>query len=242
MARSPFACVFLTLCLWGPGAQATELPPTGREARPAANLMSLSASASLEPLHDRVELVLAAQQEGPDAAALQRALAQVLGQALERARPETSPGQVELSTGPFQVQPRHDNEGRIRGWFGRAELVLAGQDLARLSALAGKLAGLQLTQVRWGLSPALRQATQAQAQALAVQRFRAKAQSLAQQFGFRDYTLREVQVSDGDEPRPVSPMMPRAMAGIAAMDMAVPLQAGRGSVSVTVSGSVLLQP
>jgi predicted secreted protein len=209
-------------------------------AQAPSKLLRLTASASLEPVQDRVELTLAVQQEGQDAAALQRALEQVLGKALERARPEAVPGQVEVSTGTFQVHPRYDNEGRIRAWSGRAELLLSGGELARLSSLAARLPGLQLSQVKWSLSPGLREATLDQVQAQAVQLFRAKAQALAQQFGFRDYLLGEVQVSDG-EPVPAVPAL-MARSAMAADASSVPLAAGRGKVSVTVSGSVQLRP
>lgn len=226
----------LILLLGAASARAADATGSGTPVK----LMRLSASAALEPVQDRVELTLTAQQDGPEAGALQRALEQVLGKALERARPEASPGQVEVSTGTFQIHPRHDNEGRIRAWSGRAELMLAGRDLARLSALAARLPGLQLSQVRWSLSPALRQATQDQAQAQAVERFRAKAQALAQQFGFRDYVLGEVQVSDGEQAQPAPTLMARSALALDAP--ALPLEAGRGRVSVTVSGSVQLRP
>lgn len=234
MKQSLAASVLVLGLAWAIGARAQGA------IQEASRLVQLSASASQEAVQDQVELVLAVQQDGAEAAAVQRRLQQVLGPALERARAEVSPGQVEVSTGNFQVNPRYDNEGRIRGWVGRAELMLSGRDLARLSALAGQLSGLQVTQVRWSLSPALRQATQEKVQAQAVQRFRAKAQALAQQFGFREYLLREVQVSDDDAPRAPYPVAARAALAMDAQP--VPLEAGRGNVSVTVSGKVQLLP
>lgn len=205
-------------------------------------VVGFSASASAEVLQDWVSLSLAHQHEAADAAAVQRQLKQVLATALERTRAPAAASQLELSTGALQVSPRYDQAGRMSGWTGRAELILAGRDLAAVSALAGKVPGMTVAQVRWSLSPALRQQTEEQVQAQAVQRFRAKARALTEQFGFKDHTLREVQVSEDGAGRPVQPLMARAMSASAADGAAVPLEAGRTTVSVSVTGTVQLRP
>lgn len=206
-----------------------------------SRILVFSASASTEVLQDWVSLSLAQQVEAADAAQVQRQLKQVLATALERAREQASAGQLEVSTGALQVSPRYGSNGRLNGWAGRAELILAGRDLAGIASLAGKVEGMTISQVRWSLSPALRQQAEDQAQAQAVQRFRAKARSLTEQFGFKDYSLREIQVSEDGAGRPVQPLMSRSMAAVA--DGApVPLEAARTTVNVTVSGSVQLMP
>lgn len=227
------------LALWLVSA----LQPLGAQPHPAgepARIVAFSASASAEALQDWVSLTLAHQVEAADAAAVQRQLSQVLSQALERSRASAQAGQLEVSTGALQVSPRYASNGRISGWAGRAELILAGRDLAGLSTLAGKLEGMSVSQVRWSLSSALRLKTEDQVQAQAVQRFRAKAQTLTEQFGFKDYTLREIQVSEDASGRPIQPVMARSMASAEAG--AVPLEAGRTSVNVTVSGTVQFKP
>ena len=216
--------------------------PGEAAARAPERVVGFSASASLDVLQDWVSLSLAHQVEAADAAAVQRQLKQVLATALDRTRAPAAASQLELSTGALQVSPRYDQAGRMNGWTGRAELILAGRDLAAVSELAGKVPGMTVAQVRWSLSPALRQQTAEQVQAQAVQRFRAKARALTEQFGFKDYSLREVQVSEDGAGRPVQALMARSMSASAADGAAVPLEAGRSTVSVSVSGTVQLRP
>ena len=214
----------------------------GEVTKTPERVVGFSVSASAEVLQDWVSLSLAHQHEAADAAAVQRQLKQVLATALDRTRAPAAASQLELSTGALQVSPRYDQAGRMNGWTGRAELILAGRDLAAVSELAGKVPGMTVAQVRWSLSPALRQQTAEQVQAQAVQRFRAKARALTEQFGFKDYTLREVQVSEDGAGRPVQPMMARAMSASAADGAAVPLEAGRTTVRVSVTGTGQLRP
>ena len=231
--------VTLSPAVW---ASVLSLVPGEAAARAPERVVGFSASASLDVLQDWVSLSLAHQVEAADAGAVQRQLKQLLATALDRTRAPAAASQLELSTGALQVSPRYDQAGRMNGWTGRAELILAGRDFAAVSELAGKVPGMTVAQVRWSLSPALRQHTEEQVQAQAVQRFRAKARALTEQFGFKDYTLREVQVSEDVAGRPVQPMMARAMLASAADGAAVPLEAGRSTVSVSVTGTVQLRP
>lgn len=213
-------------------------PPAASE---PARILGFSASASAEVLQDWVSLSLSHQVEAADAASVQRQLKQVLAKALERARGQAAAGQLEVSTGALQVSPRYDNSGRLSGWAGRAELILAGRDLAGISSLAGKVEGMAVSQVRWSLSTALRQQTEDQVQVQAVQRFRARAQALTEQFGFKEYTLRELQVSEDGAARPILPMA-RSLSASMADASPVPLEAARSTVSVTISGTVQFRP
>jgi predicted secreted protein len=78
-----------------------------------------------------------------------------------------------------------------------------------------------------------------QAQAQAVDAFKARAGELAREFGFAGYTLREVAVNTND-----SGILPRmrmmAQAAAAPAPEPLPVEAGRSTVTVTVSGSVQL--
>jgi predicted secreted protein len=235
-------CAFMVTL--SPAVWASSLSPVPGEAaaRAPERVVGFSASASLDVLQDWVSLSLTHQVVAADAAAVQRQLKQVLATALDRTRAPAAASQLELSTGALQVSPRYDQAGRMNGWTGHAELILAGRDLAAVSELAGKVPGMTVAQVRWSLSPALRQQTEEQVQAQAVKRFRAKARALTEQFGFKDYTLRDVQVSEDGAGRPVQPLMARAMLASAADGAAVPLEAGRSTVSVSVMGTVQLRP
>ncbi|MBN8558377.1 MAG: SIMPL domain-containing protein [Burkholderiales bacterium] len=202
------------------------------------NVLQLSASGQVEVEQDLLTLSLGATREGADAASVQASLRQLLDEALKQVRPSAQPGQMDVRTGAFSVYPRHDRNGRIGGWQGRAELILEGRDIARITQAAARASSMSIGQLAFGLSREQRARVEAEAQAQAIERFKARAADIARAFGFAGYTLREVSVSGdaGDiAPRMVGMASPaRAMAA----DAPVPVEPGRTLVQVTVSGTV----
>jgi uncharacterized protein YggE len=76
---------------------------------------------------------------------------------------------------------------------------------------------------------------------MAIERFKAKAAELAKGFGFSGYSLREVAVNANDQGFVPRPRMMAAEGRAAQTDAAVPVEAGKSAVIVTVSGSVQLR-
>lgn len=224
--------LWLLACLWSP-VHAAEPVPT--------NVVSLSASGSLDVAQDWMRIGLSTTRDGADAAQVQTQLKTALDAALNQARSAADSQRMEVRTGQFSLYPRYASNGKINGWQGTVELWLEGRDFARISSTAGKIQTLTLASVDFSLSREARQKLEADAQAQAIERFRARAQEVAKGFGFSGYTLREVQISaneGGDMPRP------RMMAMEAKSSMAdapVPVEAGKSTVSVTVSGAVQLR-
>lgn len=204
------------------------------------NVVQLAASATVEVAQDLLSLQLNATREGPDAGQVQAQLKTVLEQALAEARRSAQPGQLDVRTGNFNVGPRYGRDGRIAAWVGTAELVLEGADFARISQAAGRVQGMALANAGFRLSRDRREQAEREAQAQAVQAFRAKATDLARGFGFAGYTLREVTVQAMDQGQPPRPRM-MAMEAKAAQDAPVPVEAGKSAVVVTVSGGVQLR-
>jgi predicted secreted protein len=159
---------------------------------------------------------------------------------LTEARAAAQPGQLDVHTGRFGLSPRYTRDGKMSGWSGNAELVLEGRDFARIARTAGKIQTLTVGGVSFGLSREQRSRVEREAQALAIDSFKAKAADLAKDFGFSSYSLREVAVNSNDQgiPRPRMMALP-ANAGLA--ESSVPIEAGKSAVVVTVSGSVQLR-
>jgi predicted secreted protein len=212
-----------------PSAVATAVPQ---------NVLSLSATASVEVVRDWLSIVLSTTREAPEAAAVQAQLRQALDTALNEARRGARPGQVEVRTGGFNVSPRYGQKGQISGWAGSAELVIEGRDVAALSQLVGRLNTLTVARTGFSLSREAREKVEGEVAGQAIARFRAQAEAYARQFGFAGYGIREVQVNTGsDAPQPV--MMARASMARAEMaDAALPVEAGKATVTAQVSGSV----
>ena len=213
------------------------------EQAPRQNALSFSANATEEVTQDLLVVTLQATREGNQASEVQTALKQVMESSLAEAR-KAAQGQAGIErTGSFSVQPRYTNAGRISGWQGTAQLMLEGTDTARISQTAGKLTQLNVVNMQYGLSRALRERYEEALTNEAIQRFRARAGSMASAFGFKGYTLGEVSVSStepGFEPRPY--MMASRAKTMESADAALPVEPGKGRLSVNVNGQVYLTP
>ena len=208
---------------------------------PLQNVAQLSASGTVEVQQDLLSISMNTTVSGADANVVQTQLKQALDTALAQAKQSAVPGQMDVRTGNFSLYPRYAKEGKINGWQGTAELVLEGRDFPRITGTAGKIQTLTMGNVSFALSREQRARVEGEAQALAITQFKAKATEVAKNFGFTGYTLREVSVNANDQgytPRP------RVMAMQAKSDMAeaaIPVEAGKSAVVVTVSGSVQMK-
>lgn len=219
-------------------------PALAQGAAPAAppqNVVSLAASASLEMTMDWLTVTLGTTRDGPEAAAVQAQVRQALDAALTEARKAARPGDLLVRTGGFALHPRYGAKAAITGWQGSAELVLEGRDTAAVAQLAGRLQTLSITRVQWSLSREAREKVEGDVTAQAIARFRSRADEVARHFGAGGWTVREVNVADHGQP-PVDPGPRLRMQAMAAAPAeALPVEAGRTLVTVTVSGSVQLR-
>ncbi|MEJ8839314.1 SIMPL domain-containing protein [Ramlibacter sp. AN1133] len=222
------------LALAAAGASAQTVPPP-------QNVLQLQASGTVEVQQDLLMMSLTTSRDGSDPAAVQAQLKAALDAALAEAKRNAQPGQLDVRTGNFALYPRHNRDGKIAGWTGSAELVLEGRDFARITQTAGRINTMTLGGVSFGLSREQRAKVEGDAQAQAIERFKARATELARGFGFSGYTLREVAVN-ANEPGFMPRMRMAAQEGrVAAADASVPVEPGRSAVTVTVSGSVQLR-
>jgi predicted secreted protein len=220
---------------------ATLAPAQVVPAAVAQNVVQLSAEASVEVEQDWLVLSMNTTRDGTDAAQVQNQLKQALESALRLVRPQAQPGQLDVRTGNFNLFPQHGRDGRITGWQGTAELVLEGRDFALIGAAAGKVQTMTMAGVQFSLSREQRARAHDEAQALAITRFQSQAVTIAKGFGFAGYSLREVSIQanvQGYAPRPR--MLAMQAKGVAA-ESAVPVEAGKTAVLVTVSGTVQLK-
>ncbi|HEY0825339.1 MAG TPA: SIMPL domain-containing protein [Ramlibacter sp.] len=227
--------------LAGCALAAASLASTAQTLPPPQNVLQLQASGTVEVQQDLLQVNLSTARDGTDPAVVQTQLKNALDAALAEARRTAQPGQLDVRTGNFALYPRHNRDGRISGWTGTAELILEGRDFGRITQAAGRIQTMTLGGISFGLSREQRARVEGEAQAQAIDRFKAKAAELAKAFGFGGYTLREVSVN-ANEPG-FTPRM-RTMAAqegkLAASD-AVPVEPGKSTVMVTVSGSVQLR-
>ncbi len=206
------------------------------------NVVSLQAQGSLEVQQDLLTIQMSSTKDGADAATVQTQLKTALDAALTEAKKVAQPGQLDVRTGAFSLYPRYGRDGKINGWQGTTELFLEGRDFARISTVAGKINTLTLGNVSFGLSREARARVEAEVTAQAIDRFKTKAQEISKGFGFGGYTVREVNVQANDQGfAPPRGRMEMMQAKSMSSDAAVPVEAGRSTVVVIVSGAVQMK-
>ena len=173
--------------------------------------------------------------------AVQSQLKQALDAALAEAKKAARPEQLEVQTGNFSLSPRYAQKGGITGWQGTAEMNVEGRDLEAIGALTGRITTMTVQRVSFGLSREARQKVEGQVAAEAIASFRAKAADYAKQFGYAGYEIGEVNVTtNGSPPRPF-PAMRMQAARVVPQGESLPVEAGKGSVSASVSGTVQMK-
>lgn len=238
--RIAVACLVTGMALIAvtPSVQAQERLSTAEQAQ----TVTLSASAFQEVPHDWLVMQLSITREGTDAGQVQAQIRTALDAALQAARARARPMTMEVKTGHFGLQPRYSSNGKINGWQGRAELVLEGRDFELIARTAANVPQLTVSHSQFTLSRQARQALESQVQQSAIEQFRERAGEIARGFGFSDYVLGRVSVGSvdgGPHPRPM--MMAGAAKSFESADAAVPIEAGKETVQVTVSGSIHLR-
>ena len=214
-------------------------PPGMLQAVPQ-NVVSLSATASVDVAKDWLTVIFSTQREGIDAATVQSQLKQALEAALVEARKLARPGQVEVQTGGFSLHPRYAPKGAAAGWQGSTELIVEGRDTQAIAQLTARIKTLSIGRVAFSLSREVRLNVEADVAAQAIAGFRNRAEAVSKQFGFGTYTLREVQVtSQSNSSLELSTMNIRASRAM--NDEALPVEAGKQTVTAIVSGSVQMK-
>lgn len=208
---------------------------------PLQNVAQLSASGSVEVQQDLLSVTMNTTRDGSDANTVQTQLKQALDTALAEAKKAALPGQLDVRTGNFSLYPRYGKDGKINGWQGSTELVLEGKDFARITSTAGKIQTLTLGHVGFALSREQRAKVEGEAQAQAIERFKAKASEIAKNFGFGSYTLREVAINANDQGHTPRPRMMAMQAKAEMSDAPISVEAGKSTVLVNVSGSVQMK-
>jgi predicted secreted protein len=225
----------LALCLTALAAQAQTVSPPQ-----PLGVVGLSASATAEVTKDLLNVAMSVTREGQDAATVQSQLKQALDAALAEAKKVARPGQLEVQTGNFSLYPRYAPKGGINGWQGTAEMVIEGKDMPAIGQLTGKITTMSIARVGYGISRELREKVEGDVTAQAIARYRAKAGEVAKQFGYAGYTIREVNVNANEPVMYAAAPMLRAKAMSAPSDESLPIEAGKGTVTVSVNGTVQL--
>jgi predicted secreted protein len=205
-------------------------------------ILSLNSSATVEVPRDWMTITFSITRDGTEAAEVQATVKQAVEAALAQARKVArGEGHVEVQTGGFSLQPRITSKGLPSGWTGRGELVVQGRDMATIAELAGRISTLTVAHVDYSVSREAREKVEGDLSAQAISRFRAKATDYAKAFGYAGFVVREVSVMT-DSAQPPMPRVFAMRASAAPMsDETLPVEAGKGTVTSNVSGTVQMK-
>ena len=216
--------------------------PPAAAGRDPEGVLSLNSSATVQVPNDWISVQFSTTREGADAAAVQADLKAALGAALVLARQvEKGEGHVQVQGGGFSLQPRLNAKGVVNGWTGSTSLWVQGRDMGTIAELAGHVQTMTVGSLDYSVSREAREKVEGEVAAQAIARFRAKAADYARAFGYAGFTVRDANVSvDGGQPR-TRPIMMMKSAMASSMSEPLPVEAGSGSVTANVNGSVQLK-
>ena len=213
-----------------------------QDRRNPLDILTLDATVSTEVTPDLAVVTLAVVREGTDASALTQDVNQTLARAIAVAK--ATAGMTVASSG-YSTSPRFDNKGQRIGWQVRAGMIVKSRDFTALGKLAGQLSAgdgaPQITSTHFELSPELRASEEAGLIDRGAAEFRAKASAAAKAFGYGSYTIREIRLGSpagGPQPRFGGAV---SFAAVASPAPPMPIEGGRVTLQLTVSGSVQMR-
>ena len=233
--------LMLVLAASLPMLAAAQAPIVQTVQKDPEGVVSLNSSATVQVPNDWITVQFSTSKEGTDANTVQAALKEALGTALAQARQVAkADGHVEVQGGGFSLQPRFNNKGIVNGWTGTTSLTVQGRDMGTIAELAGRIQSMTVGSLDYSVSREAREKVEGDTAAQAIARFRAKAGDYAKAFGYSSFVVREANVNfDSGQPPPRPFRAKLAMAP--SMGEALPVEAGSGTVTANVNGSVQLK-
>jgi predicted secreted protein len=207
------------------------------------DVLNIDATVTSDVSPDLAVVTLAVVREGPDVAPLTKDVNEILAKAFAEAKTATG---VIASSGGYTTFPRYDSRGgqsTRSGWQVRAEVILKSKDFNALGSLVGKLSqSLQIAGAGFEMSPALRTHEESALLDAAAHAFQEKATAAARSFGYAGYSVRQITVGNAGQsfaPRPM--MRAESTAFSSSSAPALPIEAGRVTLSLTVTGSLQMR-
>ncbi|KWT98461.1 MULTISPECIES: SIMPL domain-containing protein [unclassified Variovorax] len=213
----------------------------GLESQPPT--LRLDAAANLEVVEDTAWASLTVEREAREAKDAQRQAAAAFAKVVAQAK-ETSG--LDVRTESFYTGPVYGRDGKIASWRSRGEIRIESKNTSAVAQAAAEL-GTQARLTGSGFYLSTTARTQAEKGLIrtAVEEFQGKAKVTALALGFPQTEIKEISIGQsGYNTRPPGPMM-KSMAMSAEMASRatepLPMEPGKATVSVTVSGAVTLK-
>lgn len=216
------------------------LPALAGAADTPYNRVNLSEHASAQVQNDLMVATLFAQAEGRNTLRLAEQVNRQVREAVERAH--ATPG-IEVHTQDYRTQPIYE-KGHVRAWRVTQSIQLQTRDGKRLGKLLGQLQeSLKLQSIGYQISEEQQRRYLDQVIRTALERFRKRADLIAQVMGKRHWRLVRLSVNNGGA-RPVPVMRAKMMAADVAFARKgagpVSLESGTSRIEAQVNGEIEL--
>ncbi len=208
------------------------------------DVVSFNATSTREVEQDFITVTFQATESAADPNKVQLKLAERLKEALDIARAKKVAGQVDVTSGNFQISPTYDKKGAINGYRGAVQLIILGTDTKTISGLTGDISTMNIAGVEHSVSPALRKSIEDELVLQAIQLWRDKGAAYASAFGYKSFDMvsSTVQVNSGYggyRPRGGARLM-AASASLESGGGSYEEEAGKEEITASVNGSVQL--
>ena len=203
---------------------------------PRYNQIHLQAQSSMAVDNDHMEAQLSVFGEGTDTAKLAEQINGTMSWAHKTAKQHPK---VSVKSGQYQTYPVFGKD-TLKRWRSTQEVNLESADTDALVQLLGALQQrLQVTAIRFSVSPALRVKTEDQLIDQALAAFQARAERVRKNLGAKSYRIVAINVGGSGGVTPPYPMM-RAQSMESAMTPPA-VESGSSELSVTAEGTIELQ-
>ncbi len=225
-----FACLVFTFC--------ASYSLAGQDKDAAGPIVNLQAEAQSEISNDLMIVRLQAMERGKDAAKLADIVNSKMRKAVALARKVKD---LRVKTLGYRTSQWWE-KGRQKGWQVSQDLELKGKDMKSLTDLLGRLqAFLHVTSMGFEPSKERVEAVQNRLIAIALQKFKKRADIVAKELGFSRWTPKNLSIStSGRYPKPVPVYRAKMMSEAADMVTAPEVAPGMHVVKVNADGSVIL--
>jgi predicted secreted protein len=203
------------------------------------NVIELAAQASRQVSNDVMQATLFVEVSGAEPAPLAKQVNQQLNKAVATAKKVKD---ISVENGDYQSMANYQ-DGKQNGWRTRGEVNLQSTDFTALATLIGELQsdGMQLGNVQFSVSPALRDRIEQQLTREALKAFQQRADIVRDSLNSKALKIVTIRLDTQGSYPPPRPMY--KVNAMMAMDAAAapPAEAGNSEITVVASGSVQVE-
>ncbi len=204
------------------------------------DVVNLQADARTEVANDLLTATLFIEETNTDAAKLAADVNRTLNQGVRLVH--EFPG-VKIESGAQSTWPIYDAKNRLAGWRTRAELRVESKDFDAASRAIAKItSSMQLAGISFVPSPDTITATENRLIDAALKAFRTRADIIAKSMGTRTWKSVNLNINTGGGSMPMSKYRTATMAMSVETVPAQEVAAGNSEITVSVNGTIQLQP